>query len=413
MVAPAPMSRFRRLAITHAAMIGGDAAMLVALADSLFLSIDPNAARGRVLLFLLVSFAPFVVIAPLIGPAIDRARGGRRTVIQVVAAARVAISLGMAGALDGLALFPLTFAALVLQKAYLVSKSAIVPSVVRHEGELVEANAKLGALAGLAGTVAVIPAGLLQLIPPLRGWATLVYAAGLFGFGLLQARGLPADAVVTDPDAPVAVSELHAPRLRSAALSMLLLRACVGFLFFHLAFWLRTASAGTFWFGLSVAGAAIGTMIGNIVAPRVRSRLSEERMLSGALMLVVVAGAVTTVVGGTLSGVVLAGAVNFAAATGRLAFESLVQQVAPHANQGQAFARFETRFQLGWVVAGVVPVVLRVPGRLGFLVVAVIAAVALGPVLRFVSSRWPALRVGRARGQGRPSPPASASHPPG
>ena len=54
-------------------MMGGDAAMLVALADSLFLSIDPSAARGRVLLFLIISFAPFLVIAPLIGPVIDRA----------------------------------------------------------------------------------------------------------------------------------------------------------------------------------------------------------------------------------------------------------------------------------------------------------------------------------------------------
>ena len=62
--------------------------MLVALADSLFLSIDPSAARGRVLLFLVISFAPFLVIAPLIGPVIDRAAGGRRTVIQLVAGAR-------------------------------------------------------------------------------------------------------------------------------------------------------------------------------------------------------------------------------------------------------------------------------------------------------------------------------------
>ena len=81
------MTRFRRLTITHAAMIGGDAVMLVALADSLFLSIDPTAARSRVLLVLVVSFAPFLVIAPLIGPVIDRAAGGRRTVIQLVAVA--------------------------------------------------------------------------------------------------------------------------------------------------------------------------------------------------------------------------------------------------------------------------------------------------------------------------------------
>ena len=405
------MTRFRRLAITHAAMIGGDAAMLIALAGSLFLSIDPSAARGRVLLFLVVSFAPFIVIAPLIGPAIDRARGGRRTVIQLVAGARIVISLAMAVTLDGLGLFPLTFAALVLQKAYLVSKSAIVPSIVRHDDELVEANAKLGVLAGLAGAVAVVPAGLLQLIPALSGWGPLVYAAGLFAVGLLQARRLPADAVVTGPDEPIAAEELRDPRLRAAALSMLLLRACVGFLFFHLAFWLRTASAGTFWFGLSVTAAALGTMLGNIVAPRVRVRLSEERMLSSSLMLVVVSGTIATVVGGTVSGVMLAATVNFAAATGRLAFESLVQQTTPHANRGQTFARFETRFQLGWVVAGLVPVLLSIPGRLGFLIVAIIAAVALGPVLQFVSARWEATRAGRAKARELPAPPASAPNP--
>ena len=73
--------------------------MLVALADSLFLSIDPSAARCRVLLFLVISFAPFLVVAPLIGPAIDRAAGGRRTVIQLVAGTRVVLALLMAASL--------------------------------------------------------------------------------------------------------------------------------------------------------------------------------------------------------------------------------------------------------------------------------------------------------------------------
>ena len=71
----ASYSKFRRLAITHALMMAGDAAMVVALADSLFFSIDPDAARERVLLFLVLSFAPFLVLAPLIGPV---ARPGRR-----------------------------------------------------------------------------------------------------------------------------------------------------------------------------------------------------------------------------------------------------------------------------------------------------------------------------------------------
>src|SRR5829696_2337269 len=192
------VSRFRRLTITHAAMIGGDAVMLVALADSLFLSIDPTAARSRVLLFLVVSFAPFLVIAPLIGPVIDRAAGGRRTVIQLVAGARVLLAVLMALSIDSLTLFPLVFAALVLQKTYLVSKQALVPSVVRSDAELVEANSKLGVIAGITGFAAVIPAALLQATP-LRGWGTLLYSGVVFAYGLLSARRLPADVVAAAP----------------------------------------------------------------------------------------------------------------------------------------------------------------------------------------------------------------------
>ncbi len=96
-----PASKFRRLAITHALMMGGDAAMVVALADSLFFNIDLDAARSRVMLFLVVSFAPFLVIAPLIGPLIDRVAGGRRLVIQTGGRrARVVLMILMASYID-------------------------------------------------------------------------------------------------------------------------------------------------------------------------------------------------------------------------------------------------------------------------------------------------------------------------
>jgi hypothetical protein len=370
------MSKFRRLTITHAAMIGGDAAMLVALADSLFLSIDPSAARGRVLLFLVISFAPFLVIAPLIGPVIDRAAGGRRTVIQLVAGARVLLAVLMAFSIDSLTLFPLVFAALVLQKTYLVSKQALVPSVVRDQSELVEANSKLGVISGLTGFVAVIPAGLLQL-SPIKGWGTLLYSGLVFAYGLMSATRLPADVVAADPAAPAERVQLHSTPLQLAAVAMMMLRAAVGFVFFHLAFWLRTQSAGTLWFGAAVGLSAVGTMVGNAIAPRVRRRLREELMLAGSLALSAAAGLVAALVGGVGAGVMLAVVVNFAAAVGKLAFESIVQRDAPQANRGRAFARFETRFQLAWAVAGLFPVMLVIPGRVGFLVVGVVSAAAV------------------------------------
>jgi hypothetical protein len=386
------MTRFRRLSITHAAMMGGDAAMIVALANSLFFNISPSAARGRVLLFLIVSFAPFLLIAPLIGPAIDRIAGGRRTVIQAVAASRVVLSLLMAMAIDNFALFPLVFAALVLQKTYLVSKQALVPSVVRSERDLVEANSKLGLIAGLTGFVAVIPAALLQVITD-QGVLTLIYAAALFGFALASATRLPPDVVAAEPAEPAERIQLHALGLQLAEVAMLFLRASVGFLFFLLAFWLRTKTAGAAWFGVAVALSALGTMAGNAIGPLLRRKLREETMLLGALGLSAVAGVVAALFGGVLAGVLLACVLNLSAALGRLAFESIVQRDAPKANRGRAFARFETRFQLGWAVAGLIPVVINIPGALGFLLVGVVCAAAF--VNYAAGTRWSGLRKWR------------------
>ena len=281
----------------------------------------------------------------------------------------------MAFSIDSLTLFPLVFAALVLQKTYLVSKQALVPSVVRSESELVEANSKLGVIAGLTGFVAIIPAALLQ-VTPLRGWGTLLYSGALFAYALASATRLPADVVAAQPPQVVERAQLHQAPLQMAAVAMMMLRAAVGFVFFLLAFWLRTQSAGTAWFAAAVGMSALGTLAGNAIAPRLRARLREELMLAGALALAAVGGLVAAFLGGVGAGVLLAVVVNFSAAVGRLAFESIVQRDAPQANRGRAFARFETRFQLAWAVAGLIPVVIVIPGWAGFLVVGVVMALA-------------------------------------
>ncbi|MGA9275431.1 MFS transporter, partial [Ilumatobacter sp.] len=319
---PAPMSKFTRLAITHALMMAGDAAMVVALADSFFFSVDLDSARTQVLLFLAISFAPFLFIAPLIGPLIDRMAGGRRLVIQVVAVLRVVLLLLMAQDPGGLELFPLVFASLVLQKTYAVSKSALVPSTVRSTTELVEANSKLGLLAGLTGAVAVVPAGILLTL--IGSEAALIYGAAVFVAAFLSARRLAPEVVAATAPDEVEETELHSPSLRMAATAMTVLRANVGFTFFHLAFWLRTFDNGTALFGASIAASAVATMFGNALAPRVRRMAREETMLTGVLALSAVAGLGLAVLGSAGAGIVLAGVVGFSAALGRLGFESIV-----------------------------------------------------------------------------------------
>lgn len=368
-------SKFQQLAFTHAAMIGGEAAMVVALADSFFFDVDPDDARGKVLGFLLVSFAPFLVVAPVIGPAIDRVRGGRRLVVQAVAAARIVLQLLMVRFADDIVLFPLVFVALVLQKTYTVSKSALVPTVVRTERELVEANSKLGVIAGVSGAVAVLPAAGLQLT--IGTSATLLYGAALFVVALVMGLGLPLELRVTPHTPSAATAEVATTGLQLAWVAMLILRAATGFMLFHLAFAFRGAPDDKRLIGAAVALSSLGTMVGNSIAPRLRRSLHEERMITVALVLPAAAGLVAAVVGGPRLGIAVAVVVNFSAALCRLSFESIVQRDGPATNRGQAFARFETRFQLGWVVAAVLPVMLEMPAAVGYLLVGAVSAAAV------------------------------------
>ena len=61
---------FGRLALVQVAMLAGDTLVTISLAGSLFFSITPQAAEGKVLLYLLLTVAPFAVVSPLLGPAI-------------------------------------------------------------------------------------------------------------------------------------------------------------------------------------------------------------------------------------------------------------------------------------------------------------------------------------------------------
>ncbi len=373
----APVSPFQRLATTHALLTMGDVALVVALADS-FLSLDAGAARGKVLLYLLISFAPFAVIAPLIGPMVDRAAGGRRMMIQATALGRAVAYVLLMFTLDSVAMFPLAFLVMVLQKTYAVSKSAIVPSLVRSETELVEANSKLGLLAGISGGLGAVPFGLMALI---SSKLALFGGVVVFGAAFVMATKLPRDVVAAQAEQGKGREELRQPQLLLAATSFALIRGTLGFLFFHLFFWIRTEKFPTYWLGLAVASVTVGVMVGNGLAPLLRKALSERVMIIVSLSLVAVAGVLASLAGGVGAAVGLSIAVNMASAVARMAFESIVQRTAPDANQGRAFARFETRFQLSWVLSGVLPTLFTMPGWVGFLIVGVAGAVGLAAYL--------------------------------
>jgi hypothetical protein len=121
---------------------------------------------------------------------------------------------------------------------------------------------------------------------------------------------------------------------------------------------------------VAVSLAAIGTLLGNLSARALKRFDKVESLMVLALVIIGVFGVITSVATSTIVALLMAAAVNYAAAIGNMSFETIVQRDAPDANRGRALANFHTRFQLMWVGAGLVPVVLKLPGVVGFAIVA-------------------------------------------
>ena len=162
----------------------GDAFVAVSLAGTIFFSTSVDQARGRVVLFLLVTMAPFAVLAPFIGPALDRMQQGRRYLLAGTLLARGLLCWGMSAAINSpVTLLPAAFGILVLQKAYGVARASITPRLLPAEISLVTANAR-SQLFTL--TAALLGGALAAGIQATAGAAwvlrtgTLIYLAAMF-----------------------------------------------------------------------------------------------------------------------------------------------------------------------------------------------------------------------------------------
>ena len=358
--------------VVHFVTGAADAAFTVSLAGSLFLSVSVDAARPRILLYLMCTLAPFALVVPILAPFTDRFRGGYRAIIVATAVGRSAVCLLMANHLTTLFFFPEAFAVLVLGKTYSIAKSALVPRLVADPRSLVAANAQMsrvstvgGLLGGLAGVLA------LRLIGPP---AAVIFAAmGHAGAAMLATR------IPRPPPPPptrlVEAAELTSAPLSLAASAMIVLRFAVGFITFLLALSLKTASEPAWVYGIVLVAGVLGGLAGTVIGPLVRRRVPEEALLTASLA---VPGALCLLAAAQdrrTSAILVSLAVGVSATVARQAFDSTAQRLAPDAEMGRAFARFETWFQLAWVAGAVGPVLVRPSGFVGLLVVGVVLGV--------------------------------------
>ena len=176
-----------------------DAFVTVALAGTIFFSTSVDQARGRVVLFLIITMAPFAVLAPFIGPALDRIQQGRRFVLAGTMLTRGLLCYAMsANVANSVTLLPAAFGILVLQKAGGVVKASVTPRLLPEQTTLVTVNARSGLISLVASTAAAGLAAGVQISGgaawTLRVGTLIYFAAMILALRLPEQIDIPAAA---------------------------------------------------------------------------------------------------------------------------------------------------------------------------------------------------------------------------
>ena len=420
-----------------AASGAADAFVTVALAGTIFFSTSVDQARGKVVLFLIITMAPFAVLAPFIGPALDRIQQGRRFVLAGTMLTRGLLCYAMsANVKDSVTLLPAAFGILVLQKAGGVVKASVTPRLLPPGLTLVTANARAGLISIITSTAA---AGLAAGIQYATGAAwtlrvgTLIYlAAMVIALRLPEQIDLPAAragdvpgpgaaAQPTRPDMPrpAAPGPADPPRtlplppgelpdggeagkgrrrhwrrlpevgpvVGEAMAVNAVLRAFSGYILFLLAFLLRSVDLGTvfhhpvshnFALGALALGLSAGSLASMVLGSFFRSR-GPQLIMFTVLIIAPVVTAVCAWGFGLWAAVVVEFTAIFCASLAKLAQDSIVGREIGDEIRSSTFSVSETLNQVANVAGGLAGVVVSIldNGQAGLAIAAGALVVAL------------------------------------
>lgn len=399
-------SGLARLVEVHALQTAGDAFVTVALAGSLFFSVSPGTARSRIALYLLIAMAPFAVVAPVLGPLLDRFNHGRRFAIAATMLARATLALVIGHALSGddisvteaLALYPAALGVLVAQKTYTIARSATVPRLLPPGMTLVRANSRLtltGVIApAAAGSIAILFTKASSDLWALRLGAVVYIAA--FVFALRLPRWADGGAEVRRQELHLGVGNVLRlgqvdPEVGGVLRSAAALRWLAGFLLFYGAFVVQEDNVGGLRRAVALAALAVGIGAGNFVGTLIGARTAGIAAPRLAILLLggtAMTTSLTALDFGLLTVFAVAVVSSAAAAISKLGLDATIQQRVDEQVRTSTFARSETTLQLAWVVGGAVGILLPTKhSSVGFIAATAMLGFALVVAMRFVRSR--------------------------
>lgn len=376
--------------LTYATMLNyaSDATMAVALANTLFFAATSGESRDRVALYLLITIAPFALVAPVIGPALDRIQRGRRLAMCLSSVGQGLMAVLMALHFDDWGLYPAALGMMVLSKSFTVLKSAITPRVVPSGVTLSKTNARLTVFGLAAGGVfGAVASGVSSLFgSPGALWFTgLVCVAAA-----VQSMRIPSWVEATEGEVPASLKahpgkKKRQPLGRDVVVALWgngSVRVLTGFLMMFAAFAVKAHAEQNgqspftqlLLLGIIGAAAGVGGFIGNALGSRLQFGHPTQVVLGS-----IAAALASTVLAAVLAGIATAAIVGLVGATAsalaKISLDAAIQADLPEESRASAFGRSETVLQLAWCFGGAIGLLLPPTYWIGFLVVSLLLGI--------------------------------------
>lgn len=370
--------------LTYAVMLNyaSSATMAVGLANTLFFSAATAESKTRVALYLLITVAPFALIAPVIGPVLDRVQRGRRIALALSCVGQGLLSVVMAVHFDDWLLYPAALGTMVLSKSFDVLKAAVTPRVLPSGITLSKTNARL-TIFGLAAAAAfgLVGTGFAKFLgSPGALWFTAVLCVA----DAVLCLRIPSWVEVTAGEVPASLGSRprepkRQPMGRMVAVALWgngTIRLLTGFLMLFPAFLIKSLTEHSalkqlLLLGLVGAAAGLGSFVGNAVGARSHMGRPDQVILgcvAGALGASVLAAVLPGIATVTIAALVAATASGLA----KISLDATIQTDLPEVSRASAFGRSETILQLSWVCGGALGVLLPAQFWLGFAVISVL-----------------------------------------
>ncbi|MBM7367492.1 MFS transporter [Gordonia hydrophobica] len=400
-----------------------DAAMSVALANTLFFAAATADSKVSVGLYLALTIAPFALIAPLIGPLLDKLQNGRRIAMASTFALRAVLGLLIIVNFDfnpdtqqieytPFVLYPCALGLMVLSKSFGVLKSSVAPRVLPPSIDLVRVNSRLTTFGLLAGTIVgggIAGALELALGKTVHFPGAMTFLVLVAGVGAFYCMKIPSWVEVTEGEVPTTItyragSPAEAPHSAGQSLPKRLaakmrqplgksvvtglwgngtIRILTGFMTLYAAFYAKAqqTDSSSGWAQLLLLGAVgaaagIGNALGNGVGTRIELK-HPTRIVVFATAATFVGALLAALFGELLFMVIAAGIGSATSAIAKVCMDSSIQDDLPDESRASAFGISETVLQLCWVLGAALGVLLPTELWIGFTVITVLLGIGL------------------------------------